>query len=294
MKRPREAPGTRRRPGSVGDPPEEQAVGGSGDPGGGAGPRQEDFPHPFRCLFSLPRIHNGPDDIAHHVTKESPARDVDRATDPGRRDESPPYGRSCRTGDFAVHPCPRNEVKSCSPIRCESPSRTASSIECGPDVPGVAEEERGGDGGQVQEIPVLLLRRVAPRVERLRHSGSGEDADVRGKKGVSPGTIVCRSRSPESAKSTTCSRACTPRRCDPPPAAAPAPAGSGQAPSSIADWMVVPVRLHLPPGVRRPVVRDRQLDPPPDLPSEGAPFRSGAASREIKPQGVAPPPGIVP
>ena len=47
------------------------------DPGGGTVARPEDRSDVIRGMLPLPRVHHRPDDVAHHVAKESGAGDVD-------------------------------------------------------------------------------------------------------------------------------------------------------------------------------------------------------------------------
>ncbi len=222
--------------------------------------------------------------------RRNPAPATSMEINPGTSCFATSARKIVRTGDIAVHPCPRNELKSCSPTRCDSPSRTASRSEGLLDVPRVAGEERRIDRGKVQEIPVLLLRRVAPRVERLRNDGSGEDADGGREKGVSavddrpevPHPRRRRSRRPAPGRAP-------PRRCDPRPAGGPAPAGSGQ---HLLHHRLDrrPVRLDLPSGVRRPVVRNAKLDASQGRRTRKIPGRSGRGKNRERRN--APAPGV--
>src|SRR4030042_4906387 len=62
---------------SVRHAPEEEAVGGGVDPGGGTVARPKDFSDVIRGMFPFPRVHHRSDDVAHHVAKKSRAGDVD-------------------------------------------------------------------------------------------------------------------------------------------------------------------------------------------------------------------------
>ena len=68
---------SRRTRSSVRNAPEEEAVGGGVDPGGGPVARPKDFSDVIRGMLPLPRVHHRPDDVAHHVAKKSRAGHVD-------------------------------------------------------------------------------------------------------------------------------------------------------------------------------------------------------------------------
>jgi len=185
------------------------------------------------------RVHHGPDDVAHHVAKKSRAGHVDGEQ---TRDvvicHLRPEDRADRRPRRAPLPAERAEIVLPDQVREAFPHRTQ--VQRRLDVPRVGGEERRTDRGKVQEVPVLLLRRVAPRVERFRDRFRGEDPDAPGRRAFPPRTIVSRSRLPESAKSATCSRAWTPASVRP---AARRRTGSCRirpSASSITDWIVVP------------------------------------------------------
>jgi len=203
-----------------------------------------------------PRVHHRSDDVAD-MWRRNRYRPRRWKRAPGLRASLPPRGNRPDRRDRS-HPCPRNEVKSCSPTRWASPCRTASSRGL-PDVPGVAGEERRIDRDRYRKYRYSFPAawRLASNVsgtteaERMRMAG-GRRAFPRGGSSRGPGRRRRRNRRPAPGRAR-------PRRCVPRPERAPAPAGSGQ---NLFHRRLEgrPVGWTCHPALRRSVVRDRQLD----------------------------------